>query len=50
MTRPAIGQPDAQITLTASVAYGDAVTTRDFSVKVWALVDTSTNDGMVKDA
>ena len=50
VTRPAIGQPDAQITLTASVAYGDAVTTRDFSVKVWALVDTSTNDGMVKDA
>ena len=50
VNRPAIGQPNAQVTMTASVAYGDAIETRTFSVKVWALVDTETNDGMVKEA
>ena len=50
VTRPAIGQPDAHLTLTATASYGEASQSRTFEVKVWALVDTTTNEGMVKDA
>ncbi len=50
LTRPAIGQPDANVTLTASVQSGESVETRTFNVKVWANVDTATTEGMVKEA
>ena len=49
LTRPAIGQPDANVTLTASVQSGESVETRTFNVKVWANVDTATTEGMVKE-
>ncbi len=50
VTRPAIGQPDAHLTLTATASYGEASQSRTFEIKVWASVDTKTNDGMVKEA
>ena len=50
VTRPAIGQPDAQVVLKASATKDGATQVREFSVKVWANVDTTTNDGKVKEA
>ncbi|MEE0776145.1 MAG: immunoglobulin-like domain-containing protein, partial [Bacillota bacterium] len=50
VTRPAIGQEDAIVTLTATVTNGQATETKDFTVKVWANVDTNTNEGKVKES
>ena len=49
-TRPAIGQPDATVTLTANVQSGESIETRTFTVKVSASVDTATNEGKIKEA
>ena len=50
LARPAIGQPDATVTLTANVQSGESIETRTFTVKVWASVDTATNEGKIKEA
>lgn len=49
VTRPAIGQPDTLVTLTATATHSGVSQSRDFTVKVWASVDTTTNEGMVKE-
>ncbi len=50
VVRPAIGEKDAEVTLTATVTKGNVTETKDFMVKVWANVDTSTNAGKVAEA
>ena len=42
VTRPAAGQPDARVTLTATLKRGAAQATKDFTVKVLAAADDST--------
>lgn len=50
VTRPAVGSKDAVVTLTATVSKGEASDTKTFDVKVWSQVDTSTTEGLIKEA
>lgn len=50
VNRPAIGEEDAYVTLTAEISKGEASETKEFKIKVWAQVDTTSNEGMVKEA
>lgn len=50
VTRPAIGSEDATVTLTVTATKGSVTKTKDFTVLVYALTDTATNEGMVKEA
>ena len=49
VTRPALGKEAAMVTMTATVAKGDAAKDVSFDIKVWETVDTATNEGMVKE-
>ncbi len=50
VTRPAVGNKDAVVTLTATVSKGKASDTKTFDVKVWAQVDTDTTEGLIKES
>ena len=50
VTRPAIGQEDAKVTLTVEAVKEEASASRAFEITILAVPDTSTNEGKIKDA
>lgn len=50
VTRPAIGQEDAQVTLTLTATKENVTKTKDFKVMVYSKEDTSKNEGQIKEA
>lgn len=49
VTRPSAGSEDASVIFTVSASKGNVTKTKDFTVTVYALTDTTTNEGMVKE-
>ena len=48
VTRPAIGQEDAKVTLTVEAVKEEASASRAFEITILAVPDTSTNEGKIK--
>lgn len=49
VTRPALGQPDKEVTFTLTATKGNATETKEFKVMVYSYKDTSTTKGQIEE-